>query len=254
MTSPIAVQLYSLREAADFEESVRRVAAMGYAGVETAGKYGVSPKSARALFDALGLQVAGAHSPLPIGDNKNAVLDTMHDLGTAVIVCPWADPQHFRSLEGIQRFADQLNEADAVARDHGLRLIYHNHDFEFIPLPDGSLPHHHLQRLTAPTVGFEVDTYWVKVGGSDPVEVVRDLGARAPLLHIKDGHIDPRAPMLPIGDGAMDFPSIVAAASADWLIVEFDQCATDIFQAVEKSFRYLVDKGLGHGRQSKDQD
>ena len=248
MIPPIAIQLYSLRETADFEESVRRVAAMGYAGVETAGQFGGSPKHARQIFDDLGLQVAGAHSPLPVGDNKNAVLDTMHDLGTTTIVCPWVDPQHFRSLDGIQRLAGQLNEADEVARDHGLRLLYHNHDFEFIPLPDGSIPHQHLQQLTAPTVAFEIDTYWVKVAGSDPVEVVRELGTRAPLLHVKDGHIDPRAPMLALGDGAMDFPSIVAAARAEWLIVEFDQCATDIFEAVEKSFRYLVEKGLGHGQ------
>jgi sugar phosphate isomerase/epimerase len=250
MTAPIAVQLYSLREAAEtnFEATIRRIAAMGYAGVETAGQYGGSPRAARALFDSLGLKVAGAHSPLPIGDNRSAVLDTLHELGAPVLVFPWIDPQHFRSIEGIQRVADQLNEANAVAQKNGLRLLYHNHDFEFIPLPDGSIPHHHLQQLVAPTVGFEIDTYWVKVAESDPAEVVRSLGTRAPLLHIKDGQINPKAPMLPIGEGAMDFPPIIAAAHADWLIVEFDQCATDIFEAVEKSLRYLVGKGLGHGK------
>jgi sugar phosphate isomerase/epimerase len=247
---PIAVQLYSLRDAlaADFVGVVERLATVGYAGVETAGSYGGSPKFARDLFDNLGLRVSSAHSPLPLGDSKQAVLDTIQQLGATTLVFPWIAPETFRSLEGIQRLADQLNEADAILRAANIKLAYHNHDFEFTPWADGTIPHQQLQRLIAPTIGFELDTYWIKVAGSDPAQVVRDLADRTPLLHLKDGLIDPVKPMVALGDGVLDFPSIVAATKAEWLIVELDECGTDMLTAVEQSYHYLISKGLGHGR------
>jgi sugar phosphate isomerase/epimerase len=113
-------------------------------------------------------------------------------------------------------------------------------------------------------VFFEVDTYWVKTAGSellfrsgllfrlDPAEVVRKLGERAPLLHIKDGPCLRDAPMTAVGQGVMDFPAIVAAAEGrtEWMIVELDSCATDMWKAVEESYRYLIEKGLAYGRKN----
>jgi hypothetical protein len=72
MTTPIALQLYTLRDllAQDFEGTMRKVSAMGYVGVETANMFGGSPASAARLFRELGLTVSGAHSALPLGDQK----------------------------------------------------------------------------------------------------------------------------------------------------------------------------------------
>ncbi|MGD8857238.1 MAG: sugar phosphate isomerase/epimerase, partial [Chloroflexota bacterium] len=70
--------------------------------------------------------------------------------------------------------------------------------------------------------------------------------------HIKDGPAGPdtSADMVAVGDGNVDYPPIIAAAdgSAEWLIVELDRCAGDMMTAVERSYRYLVGEGLGHGR------
>ena len=77
------------------------------------------------------------------------------------------------------------------------------------------------------------------------------MGARCPLVHVKDGPGELREPQVAVGDGVMDIPGVLSAATAaEWHVVELDACATDVFEAVEKSCRYLVDAGLSTGRAS----
>ena len=65
-----------------------------------------------------------------------------------------------------------------------------------------------------PTVCFEIDTYWTQVGGHDPVAVVKELGARVPLLHIKDGPADNKdSDMVAVGEGVMDVAGILDAGT-----------------------------------------
>jgi len=238
---PIAVQLYSLRRELeqDFEGGIRRLAAMGYDGVETAGIYGAAPAAAAALFRELGLQVAGAHLPLPLGDQRSQVLETAEALGLSIAVCSWLPPEKFTTQDGICEAADTLNEAAAVYKAHGLRFAYHNHGAEFQPLPDGRIPAFVMLPWLSNEVLFEIDCYWAHLAGSDVPEVLTRLGDRVPLLHIKDGPLVHGAPMVAVGDGAMNFPPILAASRAEWLIVELDECATDMFTAVERSLAYL---------------
>jgi sugar phosphate isomerase/epimerase len=100
-----------------------------------------------------------------------------------------------------------------------------------------------------PAIFFEVDTYWVQTAGLDPATVLEELGRRAVLLHIKDGPAVKGEPQVAVGEGLLDFPGIVQAAdsTAEWLIVELDDCATPMLGAVERSYRYLVGEGLAHG-------
>jgi sugar phosphate isomerase/epimerase len=252
MTSPIALQLYTVRDALanDYEGTMRKIAAMGYAGVETAGNYNGAPEKALSLFRELGLQVSGGHFSLPLGDDKNKVLDTAAALETNTLICPWLSPDYFKTMDGVKQVAELLNEANANAQEQGMRLGYHNHHFEFEKLADGSLPHEHLRRLCPPSIFFELDTYWIKTAGVDPAAVVAELGGRAPLLHIKDGPARLGEPMLAVGEGVVDVPAVINAGAnnTEWLIVELDQCATDMLTAVEKSITYLKSKGLGRGK------
>mgnify|MGYP000495225681 CR=1 FL=1 len=243
----IALQLYSVREELkrDFEGTMRKVAAMGYTHVETAGMYGGSAENGAKLFADLGLTVCSAHANLPIGDKNNEVLDTLATLGTHTLVCAWRPPDKFQTLDGIKSVCDELNEATAVARENGIRIAYHNHHFECIKLKDGTLPLLRMVELVEPTVVFEVDTYWAQTGGVNPAELVQTLGERAALLHMKDGPATVDAPMTALGEGVMDLPSIVAVSKTDLYIVELDRCATDMLEAVEKSYRYL--KGITNG-------
>ncbi len=249
MKPAIALQLYTLREIAadDFEGMVRMVAGMGYVGVEPAGFPGSNPEAAGKLFKELGLEVPSAHTALPLGDAKNEVLDAMAAIGCPrVVTGKGADD--FNSLDKIKETCDLFNEANAVVKAAGLTFGIHNHWWEYTPV-DGVYPYQvMLERLDAGIL-LEIDTYWVQTAGCDVAAVVREVGDRGPLLHIKDGPCVKTEPMTAVGAGVMDFPTIVAAAGAvpQWLIVEQDRTAGDMVADVQASYTYLVGKGLARG-------
>ena len=242
MSKNIGLQLYSLREqaaASGYEAIVRQVADMGYHGVETAGFPGTTAQAAAKLFAELGLKVTSAHVPLPLGDKKQEVLETMEALGKPALVCTQIRPDDVKSMDTIKDLCDRLNQGYEVAKTAGLSYGIHNHWWEF-GYVDGKLVHHIMLDLLDPGIFLEVDTYWVKVGGSDPVEIVRILGERAPMLHIKDGSGVKEDPMVAVGDGIMDVPAILQVAQPEvWKIVELDRSATDPVEACRKSFQYL---------------
>jgi sugar phosphate isomerase/epimerase len=247
---PIALQLYTVREALaqEFNATVRRVAAMGYAGVEPYAFPGTTAEAAGQLFRELGLVVPSCHSPMPLGDQKSQVLETMAALDCRRIVSGLGSG-HFKTADLVRAACDRFNEAHEVAAANGLHFGIHNHWWEFETL-DGRLVFELMLELLHPDIFFQIDTYWVKTAGPDPAAIVHQLGRRAPLLHVKDGPAERDAPMVAVGQGTLDFRSIVAAGEGNiqWLIVELDHCATDMMAAVNESYDYLVSEGLGHGR------
>lgn len=252
MPAPIALQLYTIREdlAKDFAAGVRKIAAMGYRGVETAGFPGTTPQAAAQLFKELGLEIPAAHVPLPVAERRNEVFDSMAQLGCKRIISSPSRDQ-VQTLEHVKRACEVFNEISAAATAQGLTFGLHNHDHEF-RLVEGRTPHQVMLELLDPKIFFEIDTYWVKTAGLDPALVVKELGPRAPLLHIKDGPAVRGQPMLAVGEGVMDFQPIVNAGqgSTDWMIVELDECATDMLTAVEKSYRFLVENKLADGKEN----
>ena len=252
MSLPIALQLYTIREqlAQNFESAVRRLAGIGYSGVETAGFPGTTPREAARLFKELGLEVTSAHSPLPLAEKKNEVLDTMGQLGTKYLICAYLDPKkYYQTLDQVKAACDLLNGANEVARESGLILGYHNHWFEYEKV-EGQYVYQLMLEHLDPSIIFELDAYWAKTAGPDPVNILHELQGRVPFLHVKDGPAVRDEPMVAVGEGTLDYPAIIKAGEGQLrhLIIELDRCATDMFIAVEKSFHYLVDKGLGHGR------
>ncbi len=253
MLTPIALQLYTVREALakDFNGVVRRVAEMGYLGVEPAGFPGTTPQQAAQLFKDLGLQVTSIHNSQLLGDQKQEALDTAAAVGAQTIVIPSMPRERFHSADDIKKVCDELNAANVLARQNHFTLAYHNHEFEFAAV-DGKLGHDWMKQSLDPSIQFELDVYWIRAAGIDPAQIVKTLGNRAPLLHIKDGPAVRGQPMVALGEGIIDLPDVVQAGNGHtaWLIVELDQCATDMMTAVEKSYRYLVEKGLGRGKAS----
>ena len=249
MPAPIALQLYSVREAMakNFRTTVTRVAEMGYVGVEIAGFPGASPEEASDLFADLGLEICSMHTQLPIGKQKNLVIEMAEEMEvTRVISSTGRDS--FASLDSVKELCDRWNQAHEIAVEFDLELGLHNHWWEFTEV-EGRCGFDLLIERLDPGIFFQVDTYWVNTGGGDSVDVVERLAERAPLLHIKDGPCDPQADMTAVGEGKMDFPPIIAAgqATTEWLIVELDRCATDMMEAVENSCRYLVEQEMARG-------
>ena len=245
MTPSIGLQLYTLRESLvhDLASDLRRVADIGYQGVETAFfDPRVTPEETARLLRELDLPVFATHAPLPLGDGQEETLRQADILGCRRVVWHgWPEDPGYSSLDGIRALADKYNRAGTVASAHGLQLGIHNHWWE-MRRTENVLPYQVLLAELDPAIFFEVDTYWAQVAGLDPTAVLAELGSRAPLIHIKDGAATAAqpAPMVAVGDGAIDVPALVrAAADAEWLVVELDEVAGDMGTAIERSFHYL---------------
>ncbi|MEM7033944.1 MAG: sugar phosphate isomerase/epimerase [Chloroflexota bacterium] len=252
MIPPIALQLYTLREALsqDFTGIIEKIAEIGYIGVETAFfPEDIDLIEATQIIRDAGLSIPAAHCEIPLDDQEDAVLTQAKTLGCEKLIWHgWPQDPDYGSIDGIKRLATRYNKANEVCRANGYQFGIHNHWWEFEPVA-GQYPYQILTEEMHSDIFFEVDTYWVKTAGPNPVDVVQELGSRAPLLHIKDGPAVKEKPMVAAGQGSMNFDAILAAAgdNPEWLIVEMDECATDMMTAVAESYQYLTSNGYATG-------
>lgn len=232
---PVLLQLWTVREelSSDFEGTIARLAELGYDGVEPFNNPTVSPSEQARIIRAAGLEIPAAHLPLPQGEAAEASLAAADQLGVSWLVSGFG-PEDFTEPERILRAAERANEAAANAESAGFGFALHNHWWEF----EGDNWEQFTSHLN-PSVRFEIDTYWVKVAGPDPVRLLAQLGSRVPLVHLKDGPAVQGAPMLALGDGVMDVPALIARAEADYLIVELDEYDGVMLDAVQDSMKYL---------------
>ncbi len=245
---PVSVQLYSVREQAkgDFTGVLKKIAAMGYVGVEPAGLHGLTPKELRRTLDDLGLKVSSIHGQLPTPENVNEIVDQAGALGYTMHISGFG-PDQFASEAGALKAAEQFQRAAGLLKPHGLRYGFHNHWWEFDKKFDGRTPYE-LLMANAPDAFSELDTYWCAVGGDDPARIVKAYGKRLPVLHIKDGSLNRNDNMTAVGDGKMNWAAVIGSAdeaTLEWLVVELDRCATDMLEAIGKSARYLATAGFG---------
>lgn len=243
---PIALQLYTVRQqlAEDFSGTLQRVRDIGYRAVETYPfPPHVSSTMAGDFLKSLNLEVVAMHCELLLGSSLSQVRDAASALSCGKIIWHgWPRSPEHDSIEGIRRLAGCYNDAHAAARDHGLEFGLHNHWWEFQPV-NGAYPYRVFHELLHPDVFLEIDTYWVQTAGLDPASVIAELGPRVRLLHLKDGPAVHGRPMTAFGQGVLDFPRILSATHHPVdLVIELDECASDIFQAVDLSLRYLQSK------------
>ncbi|MDP7254477.1 MAG: sugar phosphate isomerase/epimerase [Planctomycetota bacterium] len=261
---PVALQLYTLRERLgeskeSFLATMKKVADIGYKGVEggqgNAAAFGISVTEYKELLDDLGLQPVSGPGPQPGLSNIDELAETCGIFGVDVLMGGFGRDQ-FKDLDTIKATAETANRMVEAVKPHGLQLALHNHWWEFERV-DGRIAQEYMAEL-CPGVFFELDVYWAaNFGANDPAAEVAKFKDRIPLLHIKDGNLEPPSPdkpgggdMTAVGQGKIDTPAAIAAASPDvlrWLIVELDRCETDMLEAVEDSYRYLTENGLGLG-------
>jgi sugar phosphate isomerase/epimerase len=241
----LGVQLYTVRGRMqqDVAATLREVAAVGYQEVETAGLFDLSPEQFRAALDAAGLVSPAGHFPIDaIRQQPEATLAVARTLGQQWIVVPWLDPAE-RTAEGYERLAGDLNRFGAAARDEGMRVAYHNHEFEFEPLGDERTGYDLLLDGTDPSlVDIELDLFWAVRGGRDPIALFAAHPGRFALCHVKDMRdIAGSQEMVAVGEGEIDFASIfgrAADAGLEHYFVEHDNPA-DPIASIRTSFEHL---------------
>jgi len=244
-TSPVSVQLYTVREllTEDTVGTLKRIADIGFTQVE--------PFAFLSFGDALrqGLSEAGLSAPTThqgfLGGDLDEVFGAAKELGIQTVIDPFVAPEKWQTAEDVAQTADQLNAAADVAARHGIRVGYHNHDHEISSTIEGVTALEFFAGRLAPEVVLEVDTYWVAVGGVDPVAYLPKLGDRVVALHIKDGPgTHDNKDQVAVGQGSLPIEQIIAAAPNALRVIELDDSRGDRFEAVADSFAFLSAKGL----------
>ena len=233
----VALQLYTLRRQAeqDLEAALDQAAEAGYREIEWfGGPRGRTAEDLRRLLSERGLGIMAAHVPLSeLEADPAGVMDMYRALHCQVLVCPWLD-QDQRGDGSRAQYLELGRRLDLLSyrfRAGGFRFAYHNHEFELQPFDDGEPErlgrdglHALASRRSHDGWGLELDIYWAAFAGSDPMALIRELGDRVQLLHLKDGLLpgppEERAAeqataerwFRPLGRGDVDVAGCVEAA------------------------------------------
>ena len=248
MSTPVALQLYSLRNECkeDFAGTLKKVKDMGYDGVEFAGGlHGYSAEEMKQMCADNGLIPISAHVPyLDMIADPKGVLSQYATIGCKFVVIPYLTPEYRPDGEKFGEVIENAKMLGSIAKELGMTLLYHNHDFEFVQI-DGKYALDILyEEVPADLLQTELDTCWVNVGGENPCSYLRKYTGRAPVVHLKDFFGEksddmyeligikksaPKRPsnfeFRPVGYGMQSFPDILKAvedAGATWVVVEQD--------------------------------
>lgn len=247
----LSFQLYSARHFPPLEPILEGLAAIGYDAVEPfLPNYGDDPKAFRRMIDAAGLKCSGFHMPLAgLRDEPERFIDIATTIGAPLMIPPWIPPEERDSKpDGWKRLGAALGKGAEQARAAGLKVAWHNHDFEYAKLGDGSRPIEHIFAAAGPDVGYEIDCAWVVRGGADPAEELKRYADRIVAIQPKDT-AQPGTTLddgwTATGDGIIDWKRLwplFGKTKADQIVVEHDN-PSDWRVFAERSFKYL--KGLG---------
>jgi sugar phosphate isomerase/epimerase len=258
--STLGVQIYTVRDqfAKDPEATIKAIADIGYKEIELvygdidksvplAKKYGLAPVSIH-LDSAL-----LTHGPKPGRDDLATAIEKAKAAGAKYLVVPYVAPEDRpKDAAGFTEFGKKLQGAGEQVTKAGFGFCYHNHAFEFAPLPDGKRPLDVMLEACDPKiVKLELDVFWVSITGADPVSLIKQYSGRVSLMHLKDkvkgaptalNETVPPTTFVEVGSGGVDFPAVLAAASAAQVqhyFVEQDHSA-DPIESLKKSYRYLT--------------
>ena len=238
----VALQLYTVRDETqhDFAGTVRRVAQIGYSGVEFAGYGNLTSQEMSALLAETGLRAVSTHVRLDAlqDEQLDASIRYCQDIGCSNIVLPWL-ANEWRTREGIQALAPRLNAIGQRCREHGITFAYHNHDFEFTRVDGVYLLDYLLQATDPSLVKIELDVYWAAYAGVDPVSYLQVLADRVVLVHLKDMAAD--SSMTEVGKGILNMQQICAFVQSRglWGIVEHDYPQIPSLESARISFEYF---------------
>jgi sugar phosphate isomerase/epimerase len=255
--------LYTVRDsmASNPKATLKAVADAGYAYIESAdyaeGKfYGMTPAEFKSTLDSLGLTAISAHMGMVTLENADQLIADVKAAGITYFVIP-VPPMGMFTVDpatntlGMKGTSDELvtimNTIGEKCHKAGLKLLYHNHDFEFMPLADGTIIEDVLLEKCNPEwVNFQMDLYWVTKANANALTYFEKYPGRFKAWHVKD--MDQEGKFAPVGTGTIDFKSILAQkekSGMEFYLVEQDQTfGLDPMEAIKISHKGLVDLGF----------
>lgn len=244
----IGIQMYTVRDqlTANFEGTVEKIAQIGYRNLEFAGYYNRTPEQVRALLDRVGAVSRSSHIGAPLMRTDAASqIKAAKTIGQEYITLPSFNFGK-EGLAGWRKAVAEFNQWGAMCRDAGLKLAYHNHNFEFASL-EGTTGYDVLVKEVDPKlVDFELDLYWARFADQDPLALFAKYPGRFAMWHVKDMAITgTQKGMTPVGKGTIDFKSIFAHARQSgmkYFFVEHDTAAQypgGSLASAQASYEYL---------------
>jgi len=250
------LQLFSLREQLpkDVKGVIAKVAEAGYKYVETFGYskeqgfWGMNAVEFKKLLRSNGLSTPSGHYGMDsflksgnINEIDNAI-EAATILEQAYVTIPYISPDLRQNANDIKSLTNWVNVAAKRVQNAGLKLGYHNHNFEFEPVEGQMLMEALLKNTDPDLVDFEMDVYWVVRAGQNPIQWLENYPGRFKLIHTKD--MDKTDPKLntEVGSGSIDFKKIFAATKAEgakYYIVEQENFKMDPYASIAQSNKYL---------------
>jgi len=258
----IGLQLYTVRDAMGTDPlgTLQKVAQIGYNSVENATYtgsekfYGMDAATYKKVLNENGLVANSGHYRLGEEQEKGAdVKGTMlHDwqravddasaVGLKYMVCAYLSTNERGDLDHYKKLADIFNKAGETCKKSGIQFCYHNHDFEF-QAQNGVFPYDViLEKTDKNNVKMEVDLYWIKKAGQDPLALFQKHPGRFPLWHVKDMSKEADQSFAAVGTGIIDFKTIFQhkdQAGMKFFFVEQDKCPGSPFDSITQSYKFI---------------
>ncbi|UCZ52797.1 sugar phosphate isomerase/epimerase [Bacillus shivajii] len=240
-----AAQLYTLRNELkeDFPGVLRELKKRGWEAVQIDGLFGYSAEEISAVLKETGLESAGMHIGLDrMKHDLDNVIKEAILFNTKDIFCHYME-EPMQNVEGYKQAKRELLETAQKLESLGFRVGYHNHDFEFETTVDGkNALDYVLEPVGNRFIYPEIDTYWIKKAGRDPLSFIKKYTGRTPYLHLKDMTTDGREFFAEVGTGSIDFEAILSWGQkngVEWYVVEQDYCEGSPFDSLSVSFNNL---------------
>ena len=217
--SKFGIQLYTLRDIMPKDPTgvIKQLASFGYSQIENYEGpkglwWGMTPEEMKRFLDGEGLHMISTH--LNANKKFEEKLEQAQKVGLKYMIAPWVGPQ--KSIDKFREIAEQFNKWGELCKEAGMRFAYHNHAYSFEKV-DGEYPQAVMMDSTDPElVDFEMDVYWVVVGGQDPLEWMKKYPGRFKLAHIKDrekiASEGDKHVTCDLGTGSIDYKKLIPAS------------------------------------------
>lgn len=188
--APVGLQLYSFRNefAKDVPGTMAKVRQMGFREAEIAGTYGLSLTDFRKLLDQNGIKAISTGASFEdLDNNVPKILTEAKALGAKYVTCAWIPHGGDKfTVQDADRAIDVFNTAGKLLAENGITFCYHTHGYEFQTYQDGTFFDYLADNFDPKSVSFEMDVFWVKAPGYDPVALLQKYHKRFLLMHLKD--------------------------------------------------------------------
>jgi sugar phosphate isomerase/epimerase len=186
----IGLQLYSLREQfkTDVPGTLAQIKSWDIKEIEGGGTYGLDKDAYKKMLAENNLKMVSVGADFDaLAKDPQAAIDEAKSFGAKYIVCFWIPHQGTNfTIDDMKKAADVFNKAGRLIHESGLTLCYHPHGYEFRPYEEGTLFDYLVKNTKPENLSFEMDVFWVKHPGQDPVTLLKKYPKRFVLLHLKD--------------------------------------------------------------------